>query len=57
MAVAFRGYDADALERQYMPAYWPGVDVGGTIDRWVEMGEAFHRRAEVKARVAYGDTP
>jgi arylformamidase len=57
MAVVFRGYDADALERQYMPAYWPGVDVGETIDRWVEMGEAFHRRAEVKAGVAYGDTP
>ena len=57
MVVVFRGYDADALEREYMPAYWPGVDVGETINRWVEMGEAFHQRADVRVGVGYGNTP
>lgn len=56
MTKIYRDYDAAALERQYLPAYWPGVDVPDTIDRWIIKSDAFHRRIDVVADVAYGDS-
>ena len=56
MTKIFRDYDAAALERQYLPAHWPGVAVPPTIDRWVNKSDAVHRRIDVVADVAYGDT-
>lgn len=57
MRVTFRGQDAAALEREYMPAHWPGVDVAKTVERWTGLSEAFHQRAEVRSDLAYGTTP
>lgn len=33
------------------------MNVGETVDRWVEMSEAFHQHVEVRPDLAYGDTP
>jgi len=57
MTAIFREYGADDLEHQYMPAFWPGVDTADTIERWIEMSGAFHRRINVKPEGRYGDTP
>jgi hypothetical protein len=43
---------SDGLERQYLPAHWPGA-VQETIARWIEKSKEFHRRVDV-VTVAYG---
>jgi arylformamidase len=48
-------YDADELERQYLPAHWPGVAVQETIARWIQKSTEFHHSVDV-VTVAYGDT-
>ena len=46
----------DALERQYVPAFWPGVAVKETVKRWNALGSAFREASKVKADIAYGDS-
>jgi arylformamidase len=46
----------DALERQYVPAFWPGVAVEETVKRWNALGSAFREASKVKADIAYGDS-
>jgi arylformamidase len=48
--------DGDALERQYVPAYWPGVAVEETVERWNALGKAFNASAKVETDIAYGDS-
>ena len=57
MPVTFSGQDAALLEREYMPAHWPSVDVASTLERWIGLSEAFHRRATVRSDLAYGASP
>jgi arylformamidase len=51
------GHDAAALEREYLPTHWPGVDVGSTVERWIGLSDAFHGRTEVRPDLTYGATP
>src|SRR5512145_2112242 len=55
MAAIFGDYDADGLERQYLPARWPGVALQDTIERWIEKSKEFHHCVDV-VTVAYGGT-
>ena len=54
MTKLFLDYDADALEREYLPLFWPDVNVQETIDTWLGWGEAYHQRADVRAEIMYG---
>ena len=56
MANIFLNYDADALEREYLPVHWPDVNLQAAIDEWVERGEAYHQKADVEPDIPYGDT-
>jgi arylformamidase len=46
----------DALERQYVPAYWPGVAVEETVIRWNALGKAFRAGSNVKPDISYGNS-
>ncbi|TAJ40953.1 MAG: alpha/beta hydrolase [Reyranella sp.] len=56
MADVWKSYNADALERQYMPKYWPGVSTNEIVERWIENSNAFHRSVNVVSNVRYGDS-
>src|SRR5262245_31173569 len=55
MATIFGDYDADGLEREYLPAHWPGISLQETIARWIEKSKEYHRRVDV-VTVTYGGT-
>jgi len=48
--------DAMALERDYMPAYWPGVSVPDAVQRWNDKSDAFRARSTFVPDLAYGDS-
>jgi arylformamidase len=54
MKPVFRQYDAEGLERQYIPTHWPIVPPQTTSENWAKRAEEFHSRAKVVADVAYG---
>jgi len=56
MTKIFLDYDAEALEREYLPVHWPDVSLQAAIDEWVERGEAYHQKADVEPDIPYGDT-
>jgi len=56
MTNIFLNYDAEALEREYLPVHWPGVDLQAALDEWVERGEAYHQKAEIETDIPYGDS-
>ena len=56
MTNIFLQYDADGLERQYMPAHWPNVDPRKTAAKWDGFSDPFYARTKVIEDVAYGDS-
>jgi arylformamidase len=56
MTNIFGRYDADGLERQYMPVRWPNVDPPKTAAKWGGFSDQFYARTSVFENVAYGDS-
>jgi hypothetical protein len=54
MSPVFGQYDAEGLERQYMPMHWPIVPLQTTSENWAKRAKEFHGRAKVAADIAYG---
>lgn len=50
----YRGYDADALERQYVPRSWPGFDIEPILRRWGDKSEQYRQRARLERDIPYG---
>lgn len=56
MTKIYRQYDAEELEREYMPANWPNVNVRETVKKWDRLADDFYARTNVLSDVAYGDS-
>ena len=56
MSPVFLEYDAEGLERQYIPKYWPIVSPQTTSENWTKRADGLHGRARVAADLAYGTT-
>jgi len=56
MTKVYRDYNAQALEQQYMPRYWPIFSLDEKIERWIAMGKACHERCSLKTDITYGDS-
>lgn len=56
MSPVFRHYDADGLERQYIPTHWQIVSPQTTSENWAKRAEEFHSRVKVVPDVAYGSS-
>jgi arylformamidase len=56
MTKVFRDYDADALEQEYIPRYWPNISLDEKIELWIAMGKACHERSNLKTDLTYGDS-
>lgn len=53
MTTIYRDYDAEALERQYMPSYTIS-DIPAIRDNWAAMSAAYRERAVLERDLAYG---
>jgi arylformamidase len=54
MTMIYRDYDADALERQYVPRSWPGFDIEPILGRWGEKSDQYRQRARLERDIPYG---
>lgn len=54
MTTIYRDYDADGLERQYVPRAWPGFDIEPILRRWGDRSEQYRQRARLERDILYG---
>jgi hypothetical protein len=54
MTTIYRDYDAEALERQYMPRYTIPGDPEIRRAKWAAMSAAYRERAVLERDIAYG---
>jgi arylformamidase len=54
MTTVYRGYNAEALERQYMPRYTIPGDPEIRRAKWAAMSAAYRERAVLERDIAYG---